>query len=501
MNVHNKPCRICEEIFLSNKERDQHEKRCRQQIRTAHFKEDFQSSFERESAINNRFNIFTIEPTNNIDYSLSIKINLETVKNTLLELLQNYSSMKFYTIFEALLRKEIHGDTQEFGFYSNTMILLQNSDIDEILQTCEQKINTSIENFLKRGSGWIWEKFINISLNVTEYRPCSGGTYLELPKSLMNKKKSILNIKSNDDKCVIWSIISALHPCKSNATHASSYRQHFYDIDLSGVSFPTPISDIPKLEKNNHIRINVYGYACDPSKPNDKVLNAGIFPCYISPFNYDKTVHLLLITNEYKQHYVLIKSLDNLVRNKDRNRSKHCERCLQGFTLEYSLNQHMIDCKEFRIQRTVMPDEENIEFKNYKNQLEYPVIIVADTESILVPKQENKDGDNCSKTTIINEHEPSGYAYKVISNTLPHLNKTVKVKRHEGCMDTFISDLYSEYEIIKHIFDKPKPMEFTREDLEKYKNSTHCHICGGKLEWMNVDNYTVRDHCHFTGNS
>ena len=169
----------------------------------------------------------------------------------LIELLQCYSAIKFYTIFEARFRKQIHGDIQEFGFYSKTHTILQNSDIDELMQICNDKINSSIDSFLRRCSGWILEEFTNITLNVTDFQPCAGGTYLELPSSFKAKNKILLNIQNKDDKCIIWTIIAALYPCKSkdNPSRTTSYRQHFDKINCNNVSFPTPINDIPKIEK------------------------------------------------------------------------------------------------------------------------------------------------------------------------------------------------------------------------------------------------------------
>ena len=504
MIKHNKPCRICNQQCTTIKERNKHEKQCRQKIRISHFEEDFQTSFECESAISNRFKVFSMEPFNDLDYSSSISINLQTIKQTLVKLLQRYSAMKFYIIFEASLKKEIGAATQEFGFHSSTLTILQNSNIDELMEKCEEKVNSSIDSFLRRGSGWIIQKFTNITLNVTEFRPCAGGTYLELPPCLKKKKKSLLNIQNNDDKCIVWCITAALYP--SNDHHASrtkTYKQHFDKINIKNVPFPTTIMNIPMLEKNNNLRINVYGFDHDPLKPKDQALNTGIFPCYISPFDYERTVNLLLISNEHKQHYILIKSLDALIRTKNKSlHSKHCERCLQAFSRKDLLDKHIVDCKQFKIERTIMPKETHIEFKNIKNQLEYPVIIVADIESVLVPTPQPHQNDNIKRpkrTCTINEHQPSGYAYKVISNVLPHLTKTVKVERHQGCIDTFINDLYSEYEKIKYIFNEPIPMKMTPEDSKTYQNSTHCHICEGLLNWKDEKNYVTRDHCHFTG--
>ena len=39
----------------------------------------------------------------------------------------------------------------------------------------------------------------------------------------------------------------------------------------------------------------------------------------------------------------------------------------------------------------------------------------------------------------------------------------------------------------------------TDEDIEHHKSATHCHICEELLTPSDKEDYTVRDHCHFTG--
>ena len=143
-----------------------------------------------------------------------------------------------------------------------------------------------------------------------------------------------------------------------------------------------------------------------------------------------------------------------------------------------------------------MPKEDNIQFTNVHKQLEFPVLFIGDFESVLArqPKRQNN-----GKTIIIDEHIPCGYAYKVISNILPHLTKSTKVVRQEGCVETFIADIYNEYKNLKHIFEEPVDMIMMQEDIQKFKNATHCHICNEPLNWNDEENTVVRDHCHFTG--
>lgn len=498
--THEKPCRVCNKMKSSLKNRNKHEKKCRQKIRLSNFETDFQTSHACEKAVNGRFMIFSIAPINtSVDYERSITQNYGVIKQTLQQLQHHYSAMKFYAKFEARFKKDIEGDTKEFAFYSKTLTVLQSSDIDDLVNECKLKTADSIETFISHGSGWIFEEFSSVSLHVTEYRPCAGGSYLPLPPPLRSKK-SLRNIQNLDDRCIIYCLAAALHPPAHTSTSApSAYKESINKIKSENVSFPTPLSEISKLEKLNEVRINVYGYDFDADQPEDMALNTGIFPCYVSAFNYKKTVNLLLLSHESTQHYVLITSLDALLKEKNKyGKTKHCERCLQGFTKKHQLENHLVSCKNFKIQRTRMPEETHIEFKNIRKQLQFPVVIIADFESVLKPYPQRRNDNR--KTKIINEHVSCGYSYKVVSDLLPHITRSAKVVRQEDCVKKFLSDIYEEYELVKHIYEEPVEMLMTPEDDVIYKKSMICHICEKTLDWKDEENdKVVRDHCHFTG--
>ena len=49
------------------------------------------------------------------------------------------------------------------------------------------------------------------------------------------------------------------------------------------------------------------------------------------------------------------------------------------------------------------------------------------------------------------------------------------------------------------MFRFPKSMIFESKEQEIFEQSTHCYIYKDSLTPNNDKNYTVRDHCHFTG--
>jgi len=138
-------------------------------------------------------------------------------------------------------------------------------------------------------------------------------------------------------------------------------------LDYSGVEFPVKINDFNKIEKQNNININVFGYE-----------NKQPFPIYISKEKFNDHLNLLLITNEDKQHYVLIKDFDRFMYNqtKHKERKRFCMHCLQCFSSEDILNNHKENCIVINGEQAIkMPQKgEKITFQNHSRQLQAPCI-------------------------------------------------------------------------------------------------------------------------------
>ena len=75
-------------------------------------------------------------------------------------------------------------------------------------------------------------------------------------------------MQNDDDSCLEWALKSALYPAKYNVSNKYSYTK-CPKLNMDGIDFPTPISQIPKVEKQNNLAINVYGYTV--SKKLEKV--------------------------------------------------------------------------------------------------------------------------------------------------------------------------------------------------------------------------------------
>ena len=81
--------------------------------------------------------------------------------------------------------------------------------------------------------------------------------------------------------------------------------------------------------------------------------------------------HLLLLGNEETQHYILIKSLNVLLRKRTKygKAMNHCSRCLHGFATRISLESHLEMCREFKVQRTTMPTKPSLKFESFRKMI------------------------------------------------------------------------------------------------------------------------------------
>ena len=147
-------------------------------------------------------------------------------------------------------------------------------------------------------------------------------------------------------------------------------------MDYSGIEFPVTTKQYNKIEKQNEININVFGYE-----------NKQPYPIFVSKEKYDRHMNLLLITEDENKHYALIKDFNRFMYNqtKLKERKHFCMHCLQCFISERVLNDHKDNCIQLNgTQAVKMPDKDNniLKFNNFLKQQPVPFVIYADFEAI-----------------------------------------------------------------------------------------------------------------------
>ena len=146
-------------------------------------------------------------------------------------------------------------------FQSRIRVLVNEDLLDEDVAAMMREIYEHSQEFEAKGSGWSLQAIENVQLHSTKYKPLAASSYFPTPKEIL-LTRSVLNIQNDDEKCIVWCILAQLHhiPRCGRPERITHYRQHEAELQMDGVSFPTPIKDIHRIEAQNNISINVFGY-------------------------------------------------------------------------------------------------------------------------------------------------------------------------------------------------------------------------------------------------
>ena len=70
--------------------------------------------------------------------------------------------------------------TTESAFRSNTEIILEATNLDELYETWTSKILESIDTFQSNDSGCVFKSIVSLDIHTVKYRPMDGSSYIPL---------------------------------------------------------------------------------------------------------------------------------------------------------------------------------------------------------------------------------------------------------------------------------------------------------------------------------
>ena len=180
-----------------------------------------------------------------------------------------------------------------------------------------------------------------------------------------------MNIPSDDNKCFLWCVIAHFKDLAHDAQRVSHYMCHESEYNMKGISYPVELNKIAKFTKQNDISVTVLFY--DPAAKSGKyfedemgkkIPEYGAFGILYSPKEVlKKHVNLLLISNDYTSHYVLIRNMSRLVHSFTKTHNGQaffCHKCLSSYQSEEKLKAHLNYCGHFRPQAVECPDEKTL---------------------------------------------------------------------------------------------------------------------------------------------
>ena len=432
---------------------------------------------------------------------------LEHAKPAILNIFNSNRNIKTILYLHCFMVRIIPGEApiiKEFAFHSKGLkLVLEGTDEEEVYDEMVDEIEEEIQKVQEAvGSGWQFLGVIKLVLHTTRWEPLYGSSYIPLDPYLANKK-AIINMKNEDDKCFMWSVLRALYPKDKNAERIDNELKSKQDIiNMKGICYPVSLQAVDRFEHlNPNISISILGY-------NKENL---VHPIRISKYTgCEHDITLLLLKEaikkengeiEEKTHYTLVKNISALIASQINNHkgTRHiCLNCFNSFKTPKALETHKNYCYENESVKILMPPPGTfLRFKNFLHSEKAPFAIYADFES-LIKHMDNCDPDpNKSYTKKYQKHEPISFSYYINSSIdgvfKPVLRKYTKTKPEDAdAMDVFIKWLEEDIKAIANI--KHKQMIFTEEDEKHYDKASDCWICG---EYLGNDR--VRDHCHYTG--
>ena len=219
--------------------------------------------------------------------------------------------------------------------------------------------------------------------------------------------------------------------------------------------------------------------------------------------NLENQLILLMITDGEKWHYLAVKSLSALFREKTGNNNGEfdCLNCFQSYTTENKLKKHKKVCENNDCYYVEMPEECNkiLKYKHGEKPMKVPFIIYADLESLLENMNTCHNNPEKSSTTKINKHTLSGYSLFTLCSFDTTKNK-LNYYRGKIFMRNFCLDLREHATKIIN-YENKEMIPLTKEEKEFHSMQKVFHICKRifSTNYNNKKYHKVKDHSHYTG--
>ena len=442
------------------------------------------------SALRNFARVYTI---NGIE-GYEARTFLLYARRNITRILRNNRNTKVKLIFKCDMMHSIKDIIREFAFHSDIEVNLEGTDEDDIYVIMTERILEKIARHINGdgggGTGWAFYRVNKLELHTVSYKPLRGETWVPLPKELADKK-AIINMQNKDNKCFLWCVLRVLNPKDNHPERVDKdLKLKENALNMEGIEYPVSLKDIDKFENQNQtICITVFGY-------DGKI----VYPLRNSN-NMDREhkIRLMLIEKDGVKHYCLVKNISALLASqvsKDKRKRYFCDRCLNPFWCEESLNKHLEYCSNHKAVKVKMPDEGTIlKFKNYHMSERVPFMIYANTESLTRKIQSCEADPEKSYTKKYQKHELISFSYYIKCFDDMVYEPVMRSYTGPNASKIFVEMLEKDIKIIANI--PKKNMIFGKEEEERFNRETKCWICKG--EFNDDKNIKVRDHCHFTG--
>ena len=186
------------------------------------------------------------------------------VKRYLSNIINDHKTQGEWKIYlaVAIISSKDSNETRTIHTNSDNIKIMIGNETDEnigkLFETLLQKCQEGLEKSMK-GSEFIFDSIDVLSYNLKKISLNRGGSYIDSPKWLKNKKATI-NPKNYDDKCFQYAVTAALNheQIKKDPQRISKIKPLIDQYNRKEIKFSSHKKDWNELEKNNKtIALNI----------------------------------------------------------------------------------------------------------------------------------------------------------------------------------------------------------------------------------------------------
>ena len=340
----------------------------------------------------------------------------QAVKKEIQEQLEVHHGVKCWLILKVQYKEMVNKTKIDPVYIRSNAFTVHSVKPIDFHSIAEEMLNSNA-NHLRNKSGLTVDEVLRLDLQMAEYNPLSGGSYKPLPKFIRNKH-IIVNVNNTDERCFGYAILASKYDFQNNPQRPQHYNPYFTDEHLDELKYPINPFDVPKMEDQLNLKINLFSFFDDEGQ--------GRYPLYISQREtFLREINLLY----WDGHYAWIRNINGLFFDLNNHHGKKflCLRCLGHFESQELLDQHSKYCTRENFTSTIyiLPEPgTSLKFINIKNQMKSPFVIYADFECYLQNIEEEVPS-NCHHqhpgTLMYQHHNPCAVGLRLIAPDVPIL--------------------------------------------------------------------------------
>ena len=214
-------------------------------------------------------------------------------------------------------------------------------------------------------------------VKISECDIFSGGNEIDKIPEIFFKKRNLLIMRNDDNKCFLYCYIRKFKNIVTNKVSRISKKDLVIAkkiIDKCKTDFENvSLDELDKIETLLEVNIHIFG--SDKKFNSKKIIRK-------SKSNFDKDLDLLLIDDI--KHYILIKNIDKFISDNS-HVIKTCRNCLNVFYSEIKYKDHIEYCKFRKPKKLMPPFKKHMKFENLKNCILNNWVIHSDFECTIDP--------------------------------------------------------------------------------------------------------------------